>query len=74
MPLARPARGELLHQGRLAIPDAADSPTKKPPINRWEHRYLGEEQLPETLSALEIEHFSRSTRMSFLRSGNAAAP
>ena len=53
MPLARPARGELLHQGRLAIPDAADSPTKKPPINRWDHRYLGEERLPETLSALE---------------------
>src|SRR6476646_6069526 len=30
---------------------------KKPPINRWEHRYLGEERFPETLSALEIEHF-----------------
>ena len=57
MPLARPVRGEFLHQGRLAIPDAADSPTKKPLINRWEHRYLGEERLPETLSALEIEHF-----------------
>ena len=34
MPLARPVRGEFLHQGRLAIPDAADSPTKKPLINR----------------------------------------
>jgi hypothetical protein len=45
MPLARPVRGEFLHQGRLTIPDAADSPTKKPPINRWEHRYLGEERL-----------------------------
>ena len=40
-----------------AIPDAAASPTKKPPINRWEHRYLGEERFPEALSALEIEHF-----------------
>ena len=42
---------------RPKSPDAADSPTKKPPINPWEHRYLGEERLPETLSALEIEHF-----------------
>jgi len=27
------------------------------PLNRWEHRYPGEERLPETLSALEVEHF-----------------
>ena len=26
-------------------------------MRRWEHRYLGEERFPETLSALEIEHF-----------------
>jgi len=39
------------------IPDAAASSTKKPPTNRWEHRYLGEERFPETLSGLEIEHF-----------------
>jgi hypothetical protein len=44
-------------RGAPAIPDAAVSPTKKPPINRWEHRYLGEDRFPETLSALEIEHF-----------------
>jgi TnpA family transposase len=30
---------------------------KKPPISRWDHRYLGDERFPETLSALEIEHF-----------------
>ncbi len=30
---------------------------KKVPLSRWEHRYLGEELFPETLSALEIEHF-----------------
>ena len=24
---------------------------------RWDHRYLGEERFPATLSALEIEHF-----------------
>ena len=30
---------------------------KKVPLRRWEHRYLGEERFPETLSALEIEHF-----------------
>jgi len=29
----------------------------KAPLRRWEHRYLGEERFPETLSALEIEHF-----------------
>ena len=40
-----------------AIPDPLASPTKKAPINQWEHRYLGEERFPETLSALEIEHF-----------------
>jgi hypothetical protein len=40
-----------------AIPDPVASPTKKTPINQWEHRYLGEERFPETLSALEIEHF-----------------
>ena len=32
-------------------------PTKTPPMRRWEHRYLGEERFPATLSALEIEHF-----------------
>jgi TnpA family transposase len=26
-------------------------------MSRWEHRYLGGERFPETLSALEIEHF-----------------
>ena len=26
-------------------------------MNRWEHRYLGEERFPNTLSTLEIEHF-----------------
>ena len=40
-----------------AIPDPLASPIKKAPINQWEHRYLGEERFPETLSALEIEHF-----------------
>src|SRR5947209_14400996 len=40
-----------------AIPDPLASPIKKVPINQWEHRYLGEERFPETLSALEIEHF-----------------
>jgi TnpA family transposase len=30
---------------------------QKAPLSRWEYRYLGEEQFPETLSALEIEHF-----------------
>jgi hypothetical protein len=48
---ARPASWEP------TIPDSAASSTKKPPINRWEHRYLGEERFPATLSALEIEHF-----------------
>ena len=43
--------------GSRSIPDAAAHPTRAPPINRWEHRYLGEERFPETLSALEIEHF-----------------
>jgi hypothetical protein len=43
--------------GSRSIPDAVANPTKAPPINRWEHRYLGEERFPETLSALEIEHF-----------------
>jgi hypothetical protein len=37
------------------------SSTKKPPTNRWEHRYLGEERFPETLSGLEIEHFLKMT-------------
>ena len=32
-------------------------PVSKVPLRRWEHRYLGEERFPETLSALEIEHF-----------------
>jgi hypothetical protein len=26
-------------------------------MSRWEHRYLGREQFPETLSGMEIEHF-----------------
>jgi hypothetical protein len=26
---------------------------------RWEYRYLGAERFPDTLSALEIEHFFR---------------
>jgi TnpA family transposase len=26
-------------------------------MSRWDHRYLGREQFPETLSAMEIEHF-----------------
>jgi TnpA family transposase len=46
-----------LPHGSRSIPDAAAHPTRAPPINRWEHRYLGEERFPETLSALEIEHF-----------------
>src|SRR5260370_6697703 len=45
------------YHGSAAIPDLAAGPPKKAPINRWEHRYLGEERFPETLSALEIEHF-----------------
>jgi Domain of unknown function (DUF4158) len=40
-----------------AIPDPLASPIKNAPINRWEHRYLGEDRFPETLSGLEIEHF-----------------
>ena len=43
-------------QGIAAIPHPIASPTK-PPLRRWEHRYLGEERFPEALSALEIEHF-----------------
>jgi len=43
-------------QGIAAIPYFVASPTKAP-LRRWEHRYLGEERFPETLSALEIEHF-----------------
>ena len=42
--------------GRVLAADAA-LPTKAPPIKRWEHRYLGEERFPETLSTIEIEHF-----------------
>src|SRR5260370_41195507 len=45
------------YHGSAAIPDLAAGPPKKAPINRWEHRYLGEERFPERLSALEIEHF-----------------
>jgi hypothetical protein len=40
-----------------AIPHPIVSPMKKAPLSRWEHRYLGQELFPETLSALEIEHF-----------------
>jgi 2-iminobutanoate/2-iminopropanoate deaminase len=43
--------------GGPAIPDAAANPSKARPTTRWEHRYLGQERFPETLSALEIEHF-----------------
>jgi hypothetical protein len=44
--------------GSPAIPyHPGTGPPKKVPISRWEHRYLGEERFPETLSALEIEHF-----------------
>ena len=43
--------------GSATIPDLAASPRKTAPTNRWEHRYLGEERFPETLSALETEHF-----------------
>jgi len=43
-------------QGIAAIPYPVASPTKAP-LRRWKHRYLGEERFPETLSALEIEHF-----------------
>ena len=41
----------------VAIPHPAVSPMQKAPLSRWEHRYLGQELFPETLSALEIEHF-----------------
>jgi hypothetical protein len=41
----------------MASPHPVTSPTKQAPAHRWEHRYLGEERFPETLSALEIEHF-----------------
>jgi Domain of unknown function (DUF4158) len=41
----------------VAIPHHAVSPIQKAPLSRWEHRYLGQELFPETLSALEIEHF-----------------
>ena len=37
-----------------AIPHPIVSPMKKAPLSRWEHRYLGQELFPETLSALEI--------------------
>lgn len=43
--------------GSAAIPHPVTSPTKQAPAHRWEHRYLGEERFPETLSALEIAHF-----------------
>ena len=26
-------------------------------MSRWEHRYLGQEQFPDVLPAMEIEHF-----------------
>ena len=55
LPPVRPdGKAEIMEP---AIPDPVASPTKKTPINQWEHRYLGEERFPETLSALEIEHF-----------------
>jgi hypothetical protein len=50
-------RARRFYHGSAAIPDLAAGPPKKAPINRWEHRYLGEERFPERLSALEIEHF-----------------
>ncbi|HTT81224.1 MAG TPA: Tn3 family transposase [Stellaceae bacterium] len=43
--------------GGPAIPDVVANPLKARPTTRWEHRYLGQEQFPETLSAVEIEHF-----------------
>jgi TnpA family transposase len=42
--------------GSTAIPHPA-APPQPAPTRRWEHRYLGEERFPATLSALEIEHF-----------------
>lgn len=54
---ARAARGEICIWGGPPIPDTAANPLKARPTTRWEHRYLGQEQFPETLSAVEIEHF-----------------
>jgi hypothetical protein len=39
------------------MPDPAARPQPPVPTRRWEHRYLGEERFPATLSALEVEHF-----------------
>jgi len=46
---------------------------QKAPLSRWEYRYLGEEQFPETLSALEIEHFFTLDEQDWPRFENAAA-
>src|SRR5271155_4883758 len=42
-------------------------------MSRWEHRCLGEEQFPETLSAIEIEHFFTLASMNLLRFGNGGS-
>jgi hypothetical protein len=55
--VAAPTRQASFRHGSAAIPYLAAGPPKKAPINRWEHRYLGEERFPERLSPLEIEHF-----------------
>ena len=49
--------GAKLDYRSVAIPHPAVSPIQKAPLSRWGHRYLGQELFPETLSALEIEHF-----------------
>jgi hypothetical protein len=49
--------GQVQIIGAPTIPHPPPSPEKKPPISRWEHRYLGEDRFPRALSALEIEHF-----------------
>lgn len=41
----------------IAIPDPAARAKTKLPVRRWDHRYLGEERFPGTLSTFEIEHF-----------------
>jgi hypothetical protein len=49
--------GQVQSIGAPTIPHPPSRPEKKPPISRWEHRYLGEDRFPRALSALEIEHF-----------------
>jgi len=57
MPFARPTSAKVHIMGAPLFRTLAAGPPKKAPINRWEHRYLGEERFPGRLSALEIEHF-----------------